>query len=248
MKTNNHLKLSISVFFFLIFAWSFSSELADTARSKLNAGCNVSINSNGIASIPAFSLGKPAVIASVNLSKGRFSFDPVLAYGLNMKPWFIDAWLHLMVVDKPAFKLRTGFNFSNFFSEYKLPDKDILQSERYWAVEVAGFYYFTPSANVSLMYWRDMGQEPGTLKGHYISLAGEKNEIKVSARVFVSASLQVFYIDYNGDNDGLFVTPKISLSPYDFPVSIFFQAIQAINSNITPFPGFRWNAGLSYTF
>lgn len=242
------MKLTTTILLLFLFLGSYSNEPADTSRSNLTAGCIVSINSNGIASIPAFSLGKPAAVAAITLSKGRFSLDPVLAYGLNMKPWYIDAWLHFMIIDKPVFKLRTGFNFSNFFSEYKLPDKDILQSDRYWAAEAAAFYYFTPGTNVSLMYWRDMGQEPGTIKGHYISLAGEKNGIKIGADVLLGCSLQIFYIDYDGNNDGLFVTPKVSFSAHDFPLSVFFQAIEAIKSNISPFPGFRWNAGLAFTF
>lgn len=242
------MRLVSSLIILFVFTGSYSAEPADTTRIKLKAGCNLSINSNGIASIPAFSLGKPAAVAAITLSKGRLSFDPVLAYSLSMKPWYIDAWLHFMIVDKTAFKLRTGFNFSNFFSEYKLPDKDILQSERYWAAELAGFYYFTPNTNVSLMYWRDMGQDPGTIKGHYFSLAAEKNEIKIGREFRLGGYLQVFYINYDGNNDGLFVSPKISLSAVELPVTIFFQATQSITSNISPFPGFRWNAGLGYTF
>ncbi len=242
------MKLTSTIFFLSLFICSYSNVPADTSRSNLRAGCIFSINSNGIASIPAFSLGKPAAVAAITLSKGRFSLDPVLAYGLNMKPWYIDAWLHFMIVDKPAFKLRTGFNFSNFFTEYKLPDKDILQSERYWAAEIAGFYYFTPNTVMSLMYWRDMGQEPGTISGHYISLTGERNEIKIGAYLMLGCYFQIFYIDYDGNNDGLFVSPKISLSVNGSPLAIFFQATQAIKSNISPFPGFRWNAGIALTF
>ncbi len=242
------MKNLIGLIFFFIFSASYSNEKTDSSKKDLKTGCSLSLNSNGIASIPAFSLGKPALIASIGLAKGRFSFDPVLAYGLNMKPWFIDAWLHYMLVNKPVFKLRTGFNFSNFFSEYKLPDKEILQAERYWAIELAGFFYLSPESNISLMYWNDRGQDPGTIKGHYLSIAGERNNINISKKVLFSASLQIFYINYDGNNDGLFISPKISSSVRDFPFTLFFQAIQAIKSNISPDPGFTWNTGLSYTF
>ena len=69
----------------------------------------------------------------------------------------------------------------------------------------------------------------------------------VGKNVLVSAAVQIFYINYDGNNDGLFVSPKISSSIRDVPFSVFFQATQAISSNIEPFPGFRWNIGVSYT-
>ena len=114
---------------------SYSQDKADSSRTKLKAYATVSLNSNGIASIPAFSLGEPAVIAGINLIKNRFSYDPVLAYGFNMKPWFIDNWLHYKIIRKPLWELRTGFNISSFFSEYQLDDgKTILEGQRYFAL------------------------------------------------------------------------------------------------------------------
>jgi hypothetical protein len=243
------MKKSIAIVFFFIFSVSYSYEKADSSRKNLKADCTVSFNSNGISSIPAFSLGKPAIVAAIGLAKGRFSFDPTLAYGLDIRPWYIDSWLHYRLIDKSKFRLRTGINFSNFFSDYPLPEHaPILQGQRYWAIELAAFYYFPDRSNISLMYWNDRGQDPGTLLGHFISLTGEWAEINISKKVFLTASLQIFYINYDGDNDGLFIAPKIASSVRDLPFSIFIQATQAITSNISPFPGFKWNAGLSYTF
>lgn len=241
------MKLSSFLAFFFIFVYSYSSETADSSKTYLKPAFTVSLNSNGISSIPAFSLGKPAVVATIGLAKGRFSFDPNLAYGLDMKPWYVDSWLHYMIVDKPVFKLRTGVNFSMYFSEYKLPDKEILQGERYLALELAGFYYFTPGSYISVLYWNDNGLEPGTISGHYLSLAGERSEIRIGRYVLLSANFQIFYIGYDGNNDGLFISPKISFSVRNIPFSVFIQATQPIKSNISPFPGFKWNIGLSYT-
>jgi hypothetical protein len=98
------------------------------------------------------------------------------------------------------------------------------------------------------MYWNDRGQDPGTLIGHFISVAGEKSGIKAGRYVSLSASLQVFYIDYDGNNDGLFVTPKLSAFSGKIPFSLFVMATQPIMSNISPYPDFNWNIGLLYTF
>jgi hypothetical protein len=222
--------------------------IPDSTRTKLKAACTISLNTNGISTIPAFSLGEPAIMSFITLSKGRFSYDPVLAYGMDIKPWFIDNWLHYHIVDRDAFKLRTGINFSVFFSDVKLPEEEILKGERYWAVELAGIYNITSRTVLTLMYWNDRGQDPGTLMGHFLSLSGEHNEMRIGKFLLLSAALQIFYIDYDGNNDGLFVSPKISLSGKSISLALFFQATQPLVTNISPYPGFEWNLGVSYGF
>jgi hypothetical protein len=223
-------------------------QVIDTTKTGPVANAEISINSNGIASIPAFSLDKPAVIASISLSENRFSYDPALAYGLDFRPWFIDNWFHYKIIKRQTFDLRTGINFSSFFSGLKLPEREIHQSERYMAFELASFYKPGKSCVFSLMYWRDMGMDKGTIKGHFISLSGDKSGIRMSNRLHLSAGLQIFYLNYYGNNDGLFFTPRASIILTDTPFRLFFQATQVIQSNIEPSPGFRWNAGLAYSF
>jgi hypothetical protein len=57
----------------------------------------------------------------------------------------------------------------------------------------------------------------------------------------------LFYINYNGNNDGLFISPTLSLSVRNLPAALFLQATQGIVSNIEPWPGFKWNLGVSYS-
>jgi len=239
---------SICALFFFIFIVSWSQDKADSSKTKLKAYATVSLNSNGIASIPAFSLGEPAIMASVSLVKNRFSYDPVLAYGLDMKPWFIDNWLHYKIISKPSWELRTGFNISSFFSEYELDDdKTILEGQRYFALELAATYRFSPKSILTFMYWNDNGYEPGSISGHFFNLVGERTDIKAGNNVLIAVNIQLFYINYDGNNDGLFISPKISASLKNVPFAVFFQATQPMVTNVTPYPGFKWNIGISYT-
>jgi len=242
--------MRITLFLFFVFTITnvFSQPSENGRSKKLVASGNISINSNGIASIPSFALGEPAFMSTVSLAKGRFSYSPVLAYGLDLKPWFIDNWLHYKFVARPIFEMRAGFNYSTFFSEYKLPDETLLQGQRYFAFALEAVYTFKPKNTLQFAYWNDRGQEPGTIKGHFLSIIGERIEIEVAKNILLSAGLQLFYIDYTAENDGLFIAPKASVAVKGIPLLLYFQGIQAITSNIEPFPGFNWNLGLAYVF
>jgi hypothetical protein len=239
-------KLLTVLLFLCIFTVSWSKENADSTKSNLEAMARLSLNSNGIAYIPAFSLDKPAIIGAFSLAKGRFSYDPQLSYSLDMKPWIIDNWLHYKIIDRPAFEFKTGAVFSAFFSEYETEDESILQAQKYLAVEFISTYKFNPNTSLSFTYLLDRGQDPGTLSGHFFNLQADKSDMSVGKKGLLSASLQIFYLNYTGENDGLFAAGSISASLRNIPFSIFFQAIQALASNIAPFPEFKWNVGLAY--
>ena len=240
------MKLFYCVVFSFIFTVSFSSEMPDSSKTKLEAKANISLNSNGIATIPAFSLDKPAVIASVALTKGRFSYDPMLAYGLERKPWFIDNWFHYRIIEKPSFELNAGINISMYFFENKFQDEEIIQGQRYFAIATTAIYKISGKTSLSFSYWNDRGQDKGTLKGHFLTLIGERSDINIGKNILLAGSMQCFYINYDGNNDGLFISPMITSSLRNAPFSVFLQATQALSSNITPFPVFKWNIGVSY--
>jgi len=239
--------LAFLMFLFIIsLAWS--QEVVDTTKSKkLKAEAKVSLNSNGIAYIPAFSLDKPAIIGAFSLIKGRFSYDPQLSYGLDLKPWIVDNWFHYKIVDRPVFEFKAGAVISAFFSEYESEEETVLQTQKYLAVEFVGTYKFNPTGSVAFAYLLDRGQDPGTLSGHFFNLQADKSDIHLGKKGLLSTSLQIFYINYTGNEDGLFAAAYMSASLRDIPFSIFAQAIQAMWSNIDPFPPFKWNVGLAYT-
>jgi hypothetical protein len=248
LRSQFTLSSCLTVILLLSFANSSSAaERPDSTRPKLTAGLTLSLNSNGIASIPAFSLDKPALMASPVLSKGRFSYEPVLAYGLNLKPWFIDNWFNFKLINRPAFELRVAWNLSSFFAEYTPEnDRTFLKTERYYAYALTGTWRFAPKTSLQLAYWNDRGQEEESLKGHFLNSVIERSEMPIGNHILVTAALQVFYINYTGDNDGLFITPKVSASVRNVPLSLFFIATQPLQSNIEPFPKFRWNIGIAY--
>ena len=240
-------KLFTPLLILCIFTAGWSQETADSTKRKLKAEAKVSLNSNGIAYVPAFSLDKPAIIGSFSLIKNRFSYDPALYFSMDLRPWIIDNWFHYKIMDTPFFEVKVGAVISAFFSELETPDEVIHQTQKYLAAEFIGKYKFSPLTALSFTYLIDRGQDPGTLKGHFFNLQADRSDIPLGKKGLLSASLQIFYLEYTGNNDGLFTAAYVSASLRNIPFAIFFQAIQALDSNITPFPGFKWNLGLSYT-
>ncbi len=224
----------------------FSQNTEFKPKNELETSLTLSFHSNGIAPIPAFSLDKPAVAATASVKKGRFSWDPALFYSLEMKPWFIDNWFHYRIVARPKFELMAGANFSTFCSGFEINGEEVLKAERYFAFSLTGTYFFSPLSSLALEYWSDNGQEPGSLSGHFTALTYNRSDIRLGTSVLFSCNVMLFYINYNGNNDGLFISPTLSLSVRNIPAALFFQATQGIQSNIDPWPGFKWNVGVSY--
>lgn len=242
------MRFSLVAIFAVIFTLPLSAETADSVRSKLSISGSLSLNSNGMASIPAFSLGKPALIGSFTLQKRRFSYDPVVAYGLDMRPWVIDNWLHYRVVYRPKFEIRTGVDFSNFFSKYDAGTYKLHQGQQYITFEIATVIKFSPKSSLSLMYWSDNGQDHGTIKGGFYNIMYDRTDMRLGRSLLLSANLQLFCIEYTGENDGYFIAPRLGASIVNIPVQLFVQINQAVVSNIEPFPGFNCNLGVAYLF
>jgi hypothetical protein len=209
----------------------------------------ISLNTNGVAAVPAFALGKPALMLNLSVRKGRFSYDPTIAYGLNLKPWIFDNWFHYRLIDKPKFELRTGCNVSMFFSEFKNADTTgIWYGQRYFTPELAGTFKFEKNRSLAVMLWYDIGVEPNTISGYFYNLQYDRYGIPAGRYVTFGVNVQLFYIDYTGNNDGFFISPKVSATSTRLPLSIFFQGIQPFASNMVPFPTFQCNLGVGFIF
>ena len=238
------------VFFILLFPAipAISKEPSDSTKNPLRFSGSISLNSNGIAPIPSFALGKPAISANLSVVKGRFSYDPQLSYGFDFKPWIIDNWFHYKIINASRFELRTGFNISSFFSDYKTPDQTVRQSQRYFTFELAGIRKLSKNRSVGLMLWYDKGVDPGTVEGYFINLVADQSDIRIGKHVSMGINVQAFFVDYTSNNDGFFISPKIAFTTIKIPVFVFYQGIHPLSTNIQPYPSFQWNFGVGYSF
>lgn len=226
-----------------------AKEKSDSISLPWDFSGAVGLNSNGIAPVPSFALGEPAYSLSLSVKKNRFSYDPQISYSWDFKPWIIDNWFHYKIVDNPQFELRTGINVSMFFSKYKTPDETLWHGQRYNTLELAGIFKPTKTSWFGLMLWYDKGWDTGAVSGYFIDLVADKSDIAFGKHILMAINVQLFYIDYTDYNDGIFISPRITLSTRKHQAfSLFYQGIHPLITNIVPDPNFQWNIGIQYAF
>jgi hypothetical protein len=70
----------------LLVRFSFSQTTDSTKKEFFLKGA-VTFTNKGISFVPAFSLGKPAVIFDLSMGKSKLFFEPELRVSLKGKPW-----------------------------------------------------------------------------------------------------------------------------------------------------------------
>ena len=130
---------------FLISSFLLSAQ-TDSTKKVWQFHGNIQVNNNGISPVPAFSLGKPALMATLFIKKGGFTYSPEFNYGADGKPWVVNNWFRYEW-RQGNLTYRTGLNFALFFGrETVLRDNKsvvIARLNQYTALEGGLTYKFS---------------------------------------------------------------------------------------------------------
>lgn len=208
------------------------------------------LTNNGISPVPAFSLGKPALMNTFFISKGRFTYSPEFNFALNAKPWVVNQWLRYRVNHK-SMTYQTGLNLSLFFSNkkemYQNKEIDTQQLSRYLALEGLISKAFNKNTSLTFATWLSKGLDPISIKnGIFISLMANFEHIKLLKKLDLGLRPNVFYLKNKAPFSGLFVSAMATLTPNKSPLSLFGQYVQPIESE--PKMKSNKNFGLLYKF
>ncbi len=210
----------------------------------------IMVTNNGISPVPAFSLGKPALMSALNVKKGGFTFSPEFNFGSDGKPWVLNQWFRYQF-DKGKMTYRMGINHSLFFGREKLLRGttlvEVAKLNQYTALEAGLTYKLSAKNSLGLTYWRSYGLDFGSVKtGNFLSLSGNFSQIPLSKSLFLHLRPNVFYL-YNAiPFEGLFVSTIATVSHKKYPFSLFVQGVQPIWAK--PSAKQNWNYGLNYIF
>ncbi len=249
-------KKSLQRFLALIFASFFVSatliaQEQTPAKPSGQFGGVITATNNGVSIIPSFTLGRPALLFDLSLSGERFSFDPMLRFGMDGKPWSFVFWGRYKAIKDKPFTLTLGAHPAFIFAERIVKvngqEKTMFVSQRFLAMEIAPMYKFSNRFSLGLYYLRGHGFNPiPPDNSNFLALNTVVSNLPLGGDFNLRVNPQLFYLKVD-DNSGTYFTSNFTVTKPGFPIG--FQGLfnQKIKSTI-PGDDFIWNVGLLYLF
>jgi hypothetical protein len=243
-------------FLLLIFANFFVStsliaQEQTPAKPTGQFGGVITATNNGVSIIPSFTLGRPALLFDLSLSGERFSFDPMLRFGMDGKPWSFVFWGRYKAIKDKPFTLTLGAHPAFIFAERIVKvngrEEKMFVSQRFLAMEVAPMYKFSKRLSMGLYYLRGHGFNPiPPDNSNFLALNTVVSNIPVGGDFNLRVNPQLFFLKVD-DNSGTYITSNFTVSKPGFPIGFQGLVNQKIKSTI-PGDDFIWNVGLLYLF
>jgi hypothetical protein len=211
----------------------------------------ITATNNGVSIIPSFTLGRPALLFDLSLSGERFSFDPMLRFGMDGKPWSFVFWGRYKAIKDKRFTLSLGAHPAFIFQEriVKVNGKEEIMfvSQRFLAMEVVPTYKISNRLSVGLYYLQGHGLNPiPPQNSNFLALNTVISGLPLGGGFNMRVNPQLFYLKVD-DDSGTYVTSNFTVSKPGFPIGFQGLVNQKIKSSI-PGDDLIWNVGLIYIF
>ncbi|MBA4298847.1 hypothetical protein SAMN03080617_03765 [Algoriphagus alkaliphilus] len=218
---------------------------------KRQLGGMITATNNGVSIIPSFSLGRPAVFFDLTMGGERLSFDPMLRFAMDGKPWAFVLWGRYKLINKDRFTFTVGGHPAFIFQETEMMvngKKEIMMvTNRYLAGELNSNYKLSDRVSMGIYYLRGTAiQALGPQNTNFLAFNTQISNIGLISDFKLRINPQVFFLKVDADS-GYYLNSAFTFSKGDFPVN--FQAFfnQKINSTV-PGDDLVWNLGLLYNF
>jgi hypothetical protein len=225
------------------------SQSADSTKATSHFSGVITATNNGISLLPNFMLGKPALLFDLSLGKGRLSFDPMLRFAMEGKPWSFIFWWRYKLADGAKFKMSVGAHPSVVFRTVSVSTegvaKEYFTAQRYAAGEVTPTYFFSPNASIGVQYLGSRGLSQDAIRRtHFVALRGTLANVKLSENLALTVMPQAYYLNMDG-RQGTYVNATVFLTKKNVPVSFSAIANRALHTEIAG-RAFVWNVALNY--
>lgn len=233
----------------LIFSFycSFSQSKDSTQTPSFFRG-QITATNNGVSLIPTFSLGKPAVLFDLNIGRGRLSFDPMIRFGMNGKPWAFVFWWRYKLIQQKKFTLGVGVHPSVIFRDISVVDngvsRNFLAAQRYITWEASPTYVINKNASLGLYHLGSKGLTKDIVQTTtFVALRSIIN-LKLSNQFSLGLIPQAYFLKMD-EREGTYVNATVNLYKKNFPVSLNAIASKAIKTEILG-KDFLWSIGVVY--
>ena len=229
----------------------FAMQVQAQESGSKQIGGVITATNNGVSIIPSFTLGRPALLFDLSLSGERFSFDPMLRFGMDGKPWSFVFWGRYKAIKDKPFTLTVGAHPAFIFAERIVKvngqEKTMFVSQRFLAMEVAPMYKFSNRLSMGLYYLRGHGFNPiPPDNSNFLALNTVVSNIPVGGDFSLRINPQLFYLKVD-DTSGTYITSNFTVVKPGFPIGFQGLVNQKIKSTI-PGDDFIWNVGIMYLF
>ena len=208
----------------------------------------ITATNNGVSLIPSFSLGKPALLFDLSIGKKRLSFDPMIRFAMNGKPWSFVFWGRYQLVQNKKYNLGLGVHHSVLFKDISVINngitKDYLSSQRYFSWEISPTFIVSKKLNFGLYYIGSHGLTKDIVQyTHFVAIRSGIN-LNLSKKFTLGLLPQAYYLKMD-DKDGTYVNTTVNLYRKNFPISLNGIASKAIKTHIAG-KDYLWSVGLVY--
>lgn len=211
----------------------------------------ITATNNGVSIIPSFTLGRPAAFFDLSIGGDRFSFDPMLRFGMDGKPWTFVLWGRYKVIKDKRFSLTIGGHPAFLFQEVDMtvngkPEK-MHVTNRYLAGEINSSYQVAKKVSTGIYYLTGAGiQVIGAKNSNFLAWNTVISDIELVNDYKLKINPQLFYLNVDGA-DGMYVNSGFTFSKDQLPIQ--FQAFfnQKIKSDVAG-DDLVWNLSLLYNF
>ena len=250
-KFNCQRVLVLVVFSLLFSLGDVQAQGATPATPSGQFGGVITATNNGVSIIPSFTLGRPALLFDLSLSGERFSFDPMLRFGMDGKPWSFIFWGRYKVIKDRRFSLTLGGHPAFLFQEKEIivdgKEEKLFVANRYLAGEINTNFKLTDKFSLGLYYLRGAGVQVISAKNSdFLALNVGLPEVRLSNELRLLVNPQVFYLVVDGDS-GFYANAAFTLKKVDFPVEFQTFFNHKIKSTISG-DDLVWNVSLMYKF
>jgi hypothetical protein len=211
----------------------------------------ITATNNGISIIPSFTLGRPAVFFDLMMGGERLSFDPMLRFGVDGKPWSFVFWGRYKMIKDKRFSLTVGGHPAFIFQEVDMmvrgkPDR-MMVANRYLAGEITTSYKLSDRVSTGIYFLKGTGLKVlGTKNSDFLAWNTSFSKLKLVNDLAVRVNSQLFYLRTD-DTSGMYFNSGFTFEKGGFPIQFqgFFN--RKIKSTV-PGDDLVWNLSLMYTF
>jgi len=242
-------KRQVAAIFFVILAINAGAQDTTIHPKPITVSGNIQVTNNGTAPVPIFALGRPAIIGSTTIRKGRFYVNLEQYFGLDTKPWTMNNRLGFFIVDNKNLTLTFSTNISLFFLDRNPQQNhgEEFQTQRYWANELTAEYRITPNRKLQFLYWHTNDVDKlGVNREEFINLAFMFDNVMLGSKNLITFKPSVFYLFDDGALEGVLTTEALTYQRIKWKFNLFIQATFMVH--VVPHNNMTWNCGVNVPF